>query len=134
MPEQKKQNWFAKHRILTAIIAIIVVMYVGGSIGLSQETPTAERSLEQKQEIFYKVTEAEDKATKEAREQFPTDPSIVTDSNQLTENVEQNADLTVELQAKYKQEVLNQYGLTEEEWQEIMLEGATNDWPTPSID
>jgi type II secretory pathway component PulL len=53
MPEQKKQNWFAKHKILTAIIAIIVVMYVGGSIGLSQETPTAERSLEQKQEIFY---------------------------------------------------------------------------------
>ncbi len=29
--EQKKQNWFLRHKYLTAILVIIVIMMIGGS-------------------------------------------------------------------------------------------------------
>lgn len=36
--EQKKQNWFLRHKFLTAILVIIVIMMIGGSKGGSNST------------------------------------------------------------------------------------------------
>jgi len=124
-----------KHKILTGIAVLVVFFIMIGSMGSSPQTTSQDSlSLEQKQEIFYKVTEAEDKGMKEAQETFPTDAAVVTDRDQILENVEQNAELTTQLQEQYKQEVLAEYELSEEEWQVIMLEGVNEDWPTPELD
>jgi len=36
--EQKKQNWFLRHKFLTAILVIIVIMMIGGSKGGGNST------------------------------------------------------------------------------------------------
>lgn len=123
-----------RHKVVTGIAVLIAFFIMLGSMGSTPETDSPQSlTLEQKQEVFYKVTEAEDKGMKEAQATYPTDPMEVTDNEQLLENVKQNAELTTQLQEQYKQEVLSEYELSEEEWQTIMLEGVNEDWPTPEL-
>ena len=134
MSDQKKKNWFMRHKVVTGIAVLIAFFIMLGSMGSTPEPVSSQAlTLEQKQEVFYKVTEAEDKGMKEAQATYPTDPMEVTDNKQLLESVEQNAELTTQLQEQYKQEVLSEYELSEEEWQTIMLEGVNEDWPTPEL-
>jgi hypothetical protein len=44
MPEEKKKNWFARHKILTAIIAIVVIIGFAGSGGSSPSSETSDNS------------------------------------------------------------------------------------------
>lgn len=39
MSDEKKQNWFARHKILTGVLIVIVLAVIGSSLGGS-ETPT----------------------------------------------------------------------------------------------
>ncbi len=45
MPEpEKKKNWFARHKVLTVILAIIVVIAIAGSNGSSDKSSTSNSS------------------------------------------------------------------------------------------
>lgn len=48
--EQKKKNWFMRHKFLTLIIAIVVIMVIGGSKGGNNSTSSPSSSSGSKQE------------------------------------------------------------------------------------
>ncbi len=141
MENDKQKNWFLRHKIISGIIIlIIVIIIIGSKNGDSQKgfqdgmkdatemLETKERSLEEKQEIFYKVAQAEDKAMKEAEKMYPTSLYNV-DADQAKKNVEPNAELSHELEEKYKQEILNEYNVSKDEWVKIATEGVKDNWP-----
>ena len=141
MENDKQKNWFIRHKIISGIIIlIIVILIIGSKNGDSQKgfqdgmkdatemLETKERSLEEKQEIFYKVAQAEDKAMKEAEKMYPTSLYNV-DADQAKKNVEPNAELSQELEEKYKQEILNEYNVSKDEWVKIATEGVRDNWP-----
>lgn len=131
MEKEKSKNWFAAHKILTGILAVII-----GFILLIIVTPSPKKfgyTLDERKQIFAEIVTAEDKAQKEANAKYPTDPSVVTDTAKLKENVDQNAELSTNLQKQYRQEVLNKYKLTEDASKEISLEGVKANWPMPKF-
>lgn len=141
MKEGKQKNWFLRHKIISGIILLIILMIIFGSKngdsqkgfqdGMNDATEilqTSGRSLKEKQEIFFKVAQAEDKAMKEAERKYPTNIYNV-DVEQAKKNVEPNAELSQELEEKYKQEILNEYNVSKDEWSKIGIEGVKDNWP-----
>ncbi|MCH8347823.1 MAG: hypothetical protein IH901_04920 [Proteobacteria bacterium] len=76
--------------------------------GLSEET---------RKIIFKEMADAEDRAMKEARAKIP--------DSQFMEQF----DLKDELEGKYKSKIAEVYGLNENQFMEIMLEGVLKGWP-----
>lgn len=141
MENDKQKNWFLRHKIISGIIILIIlIIIIGSKNGDSQKgfqdgmknateiLETKERSLDEKQEIFYKVAQAEDKAMKEAEKMYPTSLYNI-DADQAKKNVEPNAELSQELEEKYKQEILNEYNVSKDEWVKIATEGVKDNWP-----
>jgi|GEM_PF-5481833 len=140
----KKKNWFLRHKIVSGIIIFIILMVIiGNKNGDSQKgfqdgmnavktSKTNERSLKEKQEIFLKVAEAENKAMKEAEGKYPTNIYNI-DVEQAKKNVEPNAELSQELEEKYRQEILNEYNVSKDEWLKIGTEGVKDNWPVSGL-
>lgn len=74
-------------------------------------------SEEDRKIIFKEMADAEDRALKEARAKIP--------DSQFMEQF----DLKDELEAKYKSKIAEAYGLNEDQFLEIMLEGVLKGWP-----
>lgn len=145
MKEDKQKNWFLRHKIISGIIIFIILMIIisanngdtqkafqDGMNDATKLSQTNERSLEEKQEIFLKVVKAEDRAMKEAEEKYPTNIYNV-DVEQAKKNVEPNAELNQELTEKYRQEVLNEYNVSKDEWLRIGVESVKDNWPFPEL-
>ncbi len=146
MENDKQKNWFLRHKIISGmIILIILILIIGSKNGDSQKgfqdgmkdaagiLQTSERSLEEKQEIFYKVAQAEDKAMKEAEEKYPTSLYNIDDADQAKKNVEPNAELSQELEEKYIQEIFEEYNVSKDEWTKIATEGVKDNWPVSEL-
>ena len=73
---------------------------------------------EERKHIFREVAAAEDRGMTEAERMYP-DP----------ENIMEQVYKIGELQDKYKAEILKKWGISEEVWNEIMVEGVTMHWP-----
>ncbi|MFA6518089.1 MAG: hypothetical protein WCV93_00350 [Candidatus Shapirobacteria bacterium] len=145
MEKDKQRNWFLSHKIVSGIILFIILMMIIGAKnrdtqkgfqdGVNTATKTLEtssRSLEEKQEIFTKIAQAEDRAMKEAEEKYPTSLNHI-DAEQAKKNVEPNAELVQELEEKYRQEILNEYNVSKDEWSKIGIEGVKDNWPISVI-
>ncbi len=145
MEKDIQKNWFLRHKIISGIIILIVLTIIIGSKngdsqkgfqdGMNNATEifqASERNLEEKQEIFFKIAQAEDKAMKEAEEKYPTSLYNV-DAEQAKKNVEPNADLVQELEEKYRQEILNEYNVSKDEWIKIATEGVKDNWPVSKL-
>lgn len=135
-----QRNWFLKHKIISGIILfIILMMMIGAKNGNTQKGfqdgrnaatkifETSSRSLEEKKEIFSKIAQAEDKAMKEAEEKYPTSLNHI-NAEQAKKNVYSNAELAHELEEKYRQEILNKYNVSKDEWSKIGAEGIKDNW------
>lgn len=102
---------------------------VGGFFGESEFTPSEETlaiSEDDRRAIFKELMAAEYRADAEAEAIYPLD---IFDPNWQEDNVEKNADLYWELFEKYKAEVRAKYGITEDQSDEIEVEGLTQYWP-----
>ena len=69
---------------------------------------------------------------KEAEEKYPTSLYNV-DAEQAKKNVKPNADLVQELEEKYRQEILNEYNVSKDEWTKIATEGVKDNWPVSKL-
>lgn len=86
----------------------------------SLSQPTEERfglSEQERKKIFRELALVEDRAMNEAMSRIP--------DSQINRQV----DLQRELERRYKAELARKYGITAEQLQKIMVEGATNGWP-----
>ena len=87
----------------------------------------------ERQQIWYEIIEAEDRAFQESMQEFPDpDPLDPNYSESLVlEQVEKQMELQRTLDEIYKNELAEKYGLTLEQLDEIVVEGLTKDWPFP---
>jgi hypothetical protein len=83
-------------------------------------------SEEERREIFKEIIFAERRATKEADKIYVVD---ISDPNYKQENIMKNIDKNRELMDKYKAEVRNKYGITEDTEWEIVTEAIEESWP-----
>lgn len=83
-------------------------------------------SEEQRRGIFKEIVAAEDKARIEADKIYPVD---ISDPNYKQENIMKNIDKNRELMDKYKAEVRNKYGITEDIETKIVVEAFAESWP-----
>lgn len=83
-------------------------------------------SEEERREIFKEIIFAERRATKEADKIYVVD---ISDPNYKQENIMKNIDKNRELMDKYKAEVRNKYGITEDTEWEIVSEALEEIWP-----
>jgi len=81
---------------------------------------------EKRREIFKEIVATEDKARIEADNIYPID---ISDPNYEQENFMKNIDKNRELMAKYKAEVRNKYGITEDIENKIVIEALEERWP-----
>ena len=74
----------------------------------------------QKKQIFAEVYAANDRAVREADQRFPaTDMKSFNANNRLLQ----------ELTERYRNEVMQRHGITEEDLEKIMFEGVVEEWP-----
>ena len=79
-------------------------------------------------ELYYEVAAAEDTADLEARKQ-----ANGCTRGGLDLDVEKYASLARPLMEHYRNEVLAEYGVSQEEWRKIALKGAKQHWDTPEV-
>ena len=81
-----------------------------------------------KRQIPGDVVRAEDRAYRDAEQQYPVRCATGPVSSETAESW---AALNSQLSEEYRTEVLEQNGLTDEQWRLISLEGLREDWPLP---
>lgn len=88
--------------------------------GLSQ-TPEERFGLseQRRKQVFREIAAAEDRATRDARARVP--------DSQIMKQI----DLERELGKKYKAKVVQQYGLTNDQFLKVTVEGVKKGWPAP---
>ena len=87
----------------------------------------------QRQQIWKEIVQAEDRAHREAEQEFPLpDPSKPGYSSSVfMEQLEKQIELEETLGEKYKNELAEKYGLTRDQLDAIGTEGVIKDWPFP---
>jgi len=87
----------------------------------------------ERQQIWNEIVKSEDRARREAEQEFPDlDPLDPNYSQSLfVEQLEKQIELQRILDEKYKNELAEKYGLTRDQLVEIAGEGLTKDWPFP---
>ncbi len=87
----------------------------------------------ERQQIWNEIVKSEDRARREAEQEFPDpDPLDPNYSQSLfMEQFEKQIELQRTLDEKYKNELAEKYGLTRDQLAEIAGEGLTKDWPFP---
>ncbi len=87
----------------------------------------------ERQQIWNEIVKSEDRARREAEQEFPDlDPLDPNYSQSLfMEQLEKQIELQWTLDEKYKNELAEKYGLTRDQLAEIAGEGLTKDWPFP---
>ena len=109
------------HKFLFSIVAGLVLasalaLVACGGGGISEK------------QLYYDVAAAEDRGDLEARKQAN---GCVRGG--LDVDVEKYASLAMRLQERYRNEVLTEYGVTQEQWREIGWKGAKERWDTPPV-
>lgn len=91
-----------------------------------------------RREIFMALVRSEDRATLEAEAKYPTDGSKIPFNKLRTYDfkgaLEKKWQEFERLRDKYEQELLEQYGITQEELDKIRTEAMIEQWPFPPID
>lgn len=105
----------------------------------SNQTQQVQESLskENKMQVYKKVVAAEDKARSEAEKQCPTNTTedplyskwLEMSDKEQREYLQKCSDLQTQLSEQYRNEVLVQYGLSNDEWSAISNEAITEQWP-----
>lgn len=83
-------------------------------------------TIEQREQCYYDIIAAEDRAVAEAEAQYPLD----TEDAEVASHVA----LRIELLDRYEQEVLDEYGITADQLDAIVQEGIQNGWPMPPLE
>lgn len=89
----------------------------------------------QRRAIFTELVRAEDRASREAEAQYPTDASKIPINELRTYDfktvMEKNIEAEKELRLNYRRELLQRHGLTEQELMDIKKEAFNERWPLP---
>ncbi|MFH1995542.1 MAG: hypothetical protein ABIJ27_00925 [Candidatus Omnitrophota bacterium] len=78
--------------------------------------------------IFYEIVDSEDRAHEEAYELYPTD---MVEPEEQQEALKNKVKKSAEFVHKYREEILNKYGLTEKQLSGVAAEGVRRNWPLP---
>lgn len=86
-----------------------------------------------RKEIFRAIVTAEDRADVDAQRMYPLPDPSRPGYSQSTASAQmmQQAEALNALTAKYKSEIADRYGITEEQLRQITVEGITKNWPIP---
>jgi uncharacterized protein (DUF433 family) len=86
-----------------------------------------------RKEIFRAIVTAEDRADADAQRMYPLpDPSKSGYSQaKASEQIKKQAEALNALTEKYKSEVAERYGITQEQLRDILVEALTKNWPMP---
>ena len=90
--------------------------------------PRPEPNLIDERELFYRVAVAEDSGDHEA---FVLAGGCAPDNSNM--DVEYYAELANELIDWYRNQVLSEYGVSEDQWRTIVVKGITENWPLPPV-
>lgn len=87
----------------------------------------------QRKELFRAIVTAEDRADADAQRMYPLSDPLKPGYSQAKARakVRKQADARNTLGEKYKAEVARKYGVTEEQLQDISVEGIEKNWPMP---
>lgn len=105
-----------KHKFMLCMVAglVLALALVACGGGISEK------------QLYYDVAAAEDRGDLDAQERAN---GCVRDGLDL--DVEKYASLLRPLQVRYRSEVLAEYGVSQEQWNKIMVKGAKERWDTP---
>ena len=131
---QGKKNWArvaaiqlegknGRDLLILFAVVILFAVFTGQFAGLFENHPSI--SEERKRQIFYDLVVAEDKADREALQRHPV-------LNPLNPSMDY-ARLYNKLEKEYKEDVARKYGLSQEQVDEIIVEGVMNEWPMPDF-
>ena len=88
----------------------------------------------ERRRIVYEIGQAEDQADHEAEAAYPIDGSKANNAaemDRMKNNVMPHADMSNRLEEKYHTRVQRRHHLTDQQFSDIMVEGAEKHWPTP---
>jgi len=88
-----------------------------------------------RKEIFVAIVTAEGRADKEAQRMYPIPDPLEPGYSRDKVGTQWNHQIEAfeNLKKKYKMQVAKKYGISEEQLQEISIEGVTKNWPIPPI-
>ena len=123
-------GWVWRRRLIAALVLVVVLVLpfltlCFGQNGGATDAETDSSSIDEKQ-LYYYMAVAEDRGDLEALKRAGG-------CAQYTSNMDvaMYSSLSKQLMARYGDEVLAKYGVSQEQWSEIMLKGATERWATP---
>ena len=124
---ERKRRFFAFAVIAAFALVVIVGLILQNSDGQSGSVGTnSSAGVNREKQLYYDMAVAEDRGDMEALKRAG---GCASDSWNM--DVAMYTSLSKQLMDSYGDQVLAKYGVSREQWSEIMLKGATERWSTP---